>query len=239
MPAPLHPSAAVPADLGDLRLVRESATMSCTGTDPARRPTSPRGRIALVGRADVVNKNGRLYPRAAWERVIEHANGVLCPAGRLGGAVDHQAEADGGKLRDTCLRWSRLWIEPDGAVYGEFTVVEGHSRGRDLAALMEAKVAIGFSTYGKTRARNMTPQERLKYGVRAGENAVVMFDWDLIAIDAVNDPSEASAWLIAQERAGSTLRPGDAGFTFAEWFTPPPPARHGELQRVVGALMGR
>jgi hypothetical protein len=119
----------------------------------------------------------------------------------LGGAVDHVEHQHAGNLRDKCILWHGLALEADGTVTGEFSVVEEHDRGRNLLAWIKAGGAVGFSTYGRARAHEPTQAEREKY--KLGEDDAVVVDaWELLAIDAVDNPSFKRSWML-RECAGT------------------------------------
>jgi hypothetical protein len=165
----------------------------------APKPVAPGGgrRLtyrAVVGQADVPGQNRRIYPRSEWSRVVERANAVQCPKGMLGGAVDHVEHQHAGNLRDKCILWHALKLEADGMVTGEFSVVEQHDRGRNLLAWIRAGGAVGFSTYGRARAHEPTHAEREKYRL-GDDDAVVVDAWELLAIDAVDNPSFGRSWM--------------------------------------------
>lgn len=158
-----------------------------------------RYRVVKVGQANKPTHNGRIYPAEAWGRVIGDATVRKCPHGILGGAIDHVGHLDGGNLRDKCILWHSLAIDAAGDVTGEFEIVTGHSRGRYLQAWIDAGGAVGFSTFGNASAHEPTPAERRQYGLADDEYAVVMDDFDLLAIDVVDHPSVDGAWWIARQ----------------------------------------
>jgi hypothetical protein len=168
-----------------------------------------RYRVAKVAHADRMNSNERIYTRAAFTEQIERAKDKLIPAGRLAGKVDHT-----GRLSDACILWRDLKMESDGSVMGEFSVIENHSRGRDLKAQIDAGMCIGFSTAARATAREPTPVEREQYGIPDDADYPVVIDrFELISIDAVDDPSVADAWL--KQEAGF------AGFIESAWGDAP------------------
>jgi hypothetical protein len=185
---------------------------------PATRlePLGGRRYRALVGRADVATRNGRIYTQAEWTRQIDRANRELIPAGRLQGAVDHADDRGGGNLRDNAILWHKLEMDTGGYVWGELSIVEDHSRGRDLLALIRAGAAIGFSTFGEASTRPATEAERRQYGVAVGEPAWVVVDWEVQKVDATDRPAVDGAFLVresvdAELDDGLLIAPDEAG----------------------------
>ena len=138
---------------------------------------------------DRVNANRRIYPREVIQANVDRLKPLLTD-GMLSGAVDHEGYLDGGNLRSTCVIWRDLWIEPDGSGVGTFEIVDDHSAGRDLLALVRAGAAIGWSSFGYGSAHDPSDAERARYGLDADTRVVVMdSNYELVAIDAVDRPS--------------------------------------------------
>lgn len=169
-----------------------------------------RFRIGIVGEADALNQNKRVYPKSEWEKQISRANDEMIPNGTLIGAVDHQGCAEGGNLKNSPIIWRGLSLDSNSRlVVGEFDVIEGHSAGKDLLAQIEAGVTIGFSTVGYATAREPNKDERGKYGIaEKDEDAVIIENWELVKIDAVDNPSVRSARMVKQS-AGTPAHEGD------------------------------
>jgi hypothetical protein len=160
----------------------------------ARGGKAGRYRVAKVGHADRLTANRRVYPRAEWTAAIERANGSQIGEGKLTGALDHVGPLEGGNLKHNAVIWRKLAIRSDGGVFGEFEVM-GTDAGRNLQAMLDAGAAIGFSTYGFAQGREPTEAERTLYGIAADDaDAVVVQNWRLVKIDAVDDPSVADAY---------------------------------------------
>ncbi|MDB5294122.1 MAG: hypothetical protein JWO31_105 [Phycisphaerales bacterium] len=171
--------------------VRESAAAAGVARAAGKRY------VTKIGEADRINQNRRIYPRAEWAAAVDRANAEQCPNGTLGGAVDHVGMLDGGNAKNRCILWKELTLDAAGNVFGSFEIVEGHTDGANLAAWLRAGGALGFSTYGRAKARDLTADERRTYGVPEGEHAVVMEQYSLIGIDSVDNPSVRSAWMLA------------------------------------------
>ncbi|HEY0008368.1 MAG TPA: hypothetical protein VGB55_06570 [Tepidisphaeraceae bacterium] len=159
--------------------------------------------FAIVGEADRGNANKRVYPATQWTRNIGRVNAD--PAGRLLGAVDHPGPLDGGTLKSSPIIWRNLELLADGRVRGEFVLLEDHTSGRDLRAIITAGGKVGFSTYGYASAHEPSAAERERYKLPpinqddaddlSWAGWIVIDDWELIKIDAVDNPSVAGAWL--------------------------------------------
>jgi hypothetical protein len=176
--------------------VRERSAASVTTT----RVEGKRAfRVAIVGEFDALNQNHRVYPRTEWQKQIDYANADMIPNGTLIGAVDHAAPGEGGNLKHSPIIWRKLEVVEGRFVGGEFDIVESHAAGRNLLAQIGAGMSIGFSTVGFARARKPSAEDRAMYGIAADDAAaVVIEDWELVKIDAVDNPSVRSARLQRQ-----------------------------------------
>jgi hypothetical protein len=157
---------------------------------------------AKVGQVDRVNGNGRIYPREVVEAEVRRLKPLLAK-GHLGGAVDHVD--DRVRLRDEALLWRDLEVRADGAIVGEFELLDT-ARGRDLKRLIDGGRAVGFSTSGRGTTRYTDGEDRRRYAVtpeRASADPPVVVmkpDFELVAIDAVSDPSVTDARIVRESR---------------------------------------
>jgi hypothetical protein len=163
---------------------------------------------AKVGEADTVNQNKRIYPRREWAAAVDKAENVKIPAGMLGGSTDHAGFLDGGNFKNRSVLWKSLKMDAAGYVTGEF-VIPDTTAGRDLKAWKDAGGAVGFSTYGYAKAHEPTDEERKAYGLAEDEYAIIIEDYELVAIDAVDNPSVRSAWM-NKESVGRPANEGKA-----------------------------
>jgi len=153
--------------------------------------TNPRYEGVKVGQANKVNGNRRIYPEAVWAVQLERAKAKMA-AGMMGGCLDHSYDP----LKDAAIIWRGLEMMTAGDVRGDFESIVGHTCGADLQALIDAGRGIGFSTRGYGSAHFPTPEEKTKYGLKDGvDDGVVVInpDWELIAIDPVDNPSVVDA----------------------------------------------
>lgn len=152
-------------------------------------------RRAIVGVADKLNGNQRVYTTAEWMKNIQLANEVKCPQGTMLGAVDHVGSCEGGNLKNSPIIWRSLSKDDQGVVRGEFQIVETQA-GTDLIKMIDAGAKIGFSTMGYANGREPTDAEKAQYGIASdNEDAVIIENWDLVKIDAVDNPSVRTARL--------------------------------------------
>jgi hypothetical protein len=195
------------------RETREVETVTESGATEKSTVKTSRFRVATVGQADVPGINRRIYPTETWAPVIEKANKVQCPAGMLGGAVDHVEVQHAGNLRDKCILWHSLAFGRGPDRPGRVLDRGGDRPGQQPPGVDQGRRRRGFfdlrprrgARAGRDRA------EREKYGLDDVEPAVVMEQLELIAIDAVDNPSFRRSWMHkdfrsenAAESAGNT-----------------------------------
>jgi hypothetical protein len=145
--------------------------------------------------------------------MVHKANEDRIPKGKLLGAVDHAGWGDGA-LKHKSVMWHSLEFHSDGSVTGEFSIIEGTTHAAHMNALIEAKAAIGFSTYCMARCREPSDEEREKYGLSEDQYAVIMEDVDLVAIDAVDNPSVFDAWDHGPSKEHTNEAAGEAGLIY-------------------------
>jgi hypothetical protein len=92
---------------------------------------------------DVVNANGRNYPKALWERVINEQRHIWRGAPML---ADHPADDSDGSPQNICGVWLEARIAPDGYVYGTF--VPSGRLGEDLQDHLSKGLRAGTSSSG-------------------------------------------------------------------------------------------
>jgi hypothetical protein len=147
-----------------------------------------------VSQGNKPNANDRIYPEAVLAVAIERVKDKI-KQGMFGGAVDHPGYGDG-VLKDSPIIWRDIAMDAMAVVKGRPEIVSAHSRGADLLALINAGRGIGFSTRGYGSAHRPTPEEIVKYGLKEGDEdryVIINDDFDLIGIDAVDDPAVRDA----------------------------------------------
>lgn len=167
-----------------------------------------------VSRAGVVNLNRRIYPASVMGATIERAQPLIAH-GMLGGAVDHPGSLEGGVLKHSPIIWRELKLDSvTGHVQGRPQIVEGHSDGANLMALVRAGRALPFSTRGWGKAHCPTAAEKSQYGLKADDSDVVIIDegFELNAIDAVDRPSCETAYMPGQMPANESRTENRRGY---------------------------
>lgn len=146
-----------------------------------------------IGKVDIVNRNGRYYPRSAYQAAIDAAQEDLT-AGRLWGLLEH---ADGwydplkGRLEKIAGLFDSISIEDD-MVIGEGVVVSTPT-GDTLRGLLASKVAVGISTSG-TGSVKWLPAKEVDDTYHDPEAliGVIQDDFRLLTVDFVSDPANPS-----------------------------------------------
>lgn len=146
---------------------------------------------AVVQKADAVNRNHRIYPRATLEREIKRFNENEF---RQPGLVDHPIDGYP-SVADIGINWDRVWMEKDGTVWGEGALVPT-SKGNDLRVAIAANVPVGISSRGYASADRKVVDGETVY--------VIADDYELETFDAVVDPSVSAARIKQAESVSRT-----------------------------------
>ena len=104
---------------------------------------SPMAWEVPISRYDVMNENGRLYPRALWERVINEQRHIWEGAPML---ADHPQGDSDGSPEKICGVWLEARVGDDGYVYGTF--VPSGRLGEDLEDHLRKGLKAGTSSSG-------------------------------------------------------------------------------------------
>ncbi len=139
-------------------------------------------------RADVVNENGRRYPRKVIEKAIKEFEERI-KEGRAVGTLEHPLDGIT-RLDAISHKIVSLELKESGEVVGEFEVLDT-SKGKDLRALLEAGVKIGISS------RGFGSTKKVKDGDREIEE--VQEDFRFEAFDVVYTPSTPGGWVYLKE----------------------------------------
>lgn len=135
------------------------------------------------------NGNGRIYPEAQFAVAAERCQKSV-KEGLFRGAVDHPGYSDG--MKSSPILWRKIEFDgSSGMLRGVPHIVSDHSMGKDLMALLNAGSGLAFSTRGRGSAHLPTEEEKKKYGLRDGDDdhVVIIDDYELIAVDVVDNPS--------------------------------------------------
>lgn len=147
---------------------------------------------AKVFHADKKNGNDRIYPRevmaVACKQAVERA-----AEGKFTGCIDHPWS---GSLSDTCIRWDDCRMNTEGEGFADGEILLNTAGGKQLEALIDAGVSIGFSTAGYGSAHMPSDDEKTRYGLGEEEYAIVIDEgYEMRRVDAVDDPACRDAWM--------------------------------------------
>lgn len=131
-------------------------------------------------KADIATENGRVYPRALWEREIGRLTHSIRDRKVLG-ELDHPSD---GKtmLQRASHVVTRLELRDDGVLVGQAEALDT-SKGKDLQALVKGNVKVGVSSRGFGSVKK-----------DADGKDVVQEDYRLATFDFVADPADSTAY---------------------------------------------
>jgi hypothetical protein len=144
------------------------------------------GRLILSGviqRADVLNQNGRIYPRSILEREIRNYQKFIIE-NRATGELDHPQESVI-SLQKVSHIMRKAEMQHDGTVLGSIEILDTPC-GKIVKSLVETGVKIGISSRGVGSVE------------KEDNYLVVQDDFQLICFDVVSDPSTSSAWMLPE-----------------------------------------
>lgn len=140
----------------------------------------------ILQRADVLNQNGRIYPRSVLESQIENYK-ELVRERRAVGELDH-ADDPVVNLKNASHVITDIWMEADGTVKGKVEVLEALPMGAILKNLFKANIKVGISS----RALGSVSKET--------EGDMVQDDLHLVCWDFVSEPSTPGAWMMKESK---------------------------------------
>lgn len=185
----------------------------------------------VIAQVDIINRNGRYYPRSAYQAAIDAAQEDL-KEGLLWGLLEHADDwydPMKGNLYDIAGLYDTLAIEGDNVV-GE-GVIADTTVGRDLKGLLAIKVAVGIST-ACTGTAQYKPARELDPNFPDPEARIPVMQDDLrfVTIDFVSDPSNpAGRARAAERRERQQQRPPTP--------TPTPSPQEGTMHQKLKALL--
>ena len=153
------------------------------------------GKIILRGilqKADTLNQNGRVYPKAILEREVRNYQKFIRERRALG-ECDHP-DSSVVELKNTSHLIVKAWMEGND-VYGDVELLNTPA-GQILQSLVESGVTLGISSRGVGSTR------------RDGDRQVVQEDFQLICWDFVSEPSTPGAFMGLRE--GREITPREA-----------------------------
>lgn len=147
------------------------------------------GRVIMKGilqKADSLNQNGRVYPRAILEREVRNYQKFIIENRALG-ECDHP-DSSVVNLKNVSHIVREAHIDDKGTVLGTVELLNTPS-GKILQSLVESGVKLGISSRGVGSTQ------------KQGDYYVVQDDFQLIAWDYVSEPSTAGAFMMAEGRS--------------------------------------
>ncbi len=145
------------------------------------------GKIIMKGilqKAETLNQNGRVYPRAILEREIRNYQKFI-NENRALGECDHP-DSSVVELKNASHIIREATMEGD-VVYGVVELLDTPS-GKILQSLVESGVTLGISSRGVGSTRS------------EGDMQVVQDDFQLICWDFVSEPSTPGAFMMKESR---------------------------------------
>lgn len=106
----------------------------------------------LLGCAEVPTANGRVYPRALFEKLVKLEQDGAPEAKRWLGEMDHPADGRPRLAETVSTAWRSLRLEEDGKLYGTTDIIPT-ARGKDLMEQVRAGVNVQNSSraFGKEK----------------------------------------------------------------------------------------
>ncbi|MCA1807586.1 MAG: hypothetical protein LC687_07045, partial [Actinobacteria bacterium] len=151
----------------------------------------------VAKRADFVNKNRRYYPESVLKAAVDGIQDDVA-RGALVGLIRHpdpwSGEGSKGHVQMTAIKWTDIKMD------GKDVLVEGlivdTAAGKDLKALVDAKVHIGLSTNMKGAGKHVKAKDVDTTYQPADEYVMVFDQLDFQTIDVVNSPADVNASLL-------------------------------------------
>ena len=145
------------------------------------------GKVVMKGilqKAETLNQNGRVYPRAILEREVRNYQKFI-QENRALGECDHP-DSSVVELKNVSHIVREAHMDGD-VVYGEVELLDTPC-GKILQNLVEAGVTLGISSRGVGSTQN------------DGDRQVVQDDFQLICWDYVSEPSTPGAFMMREGR---------------------------------------
>jgi len=99
-----------------------------------------------ASRGEIFNRNKRMYPTKVLKKVAEQIQPSI-KKGKFTGQLDHPSFfGGGGDLERTAIKFTNMWMEGSDLKF-EGNVIPT-TPGKELEALLRAKVGVGMSTRG-------------------------------------------------------------------------------------------
>jgi hypothetical protein len=150
------------------------------------------GKIILRGpiqKANTLNQNGRIYPRAILEREVMNYQ-KLIQENRAMGECDHP-DSSVVELKNVSHVIKEARMEGD-VVYGAIELLDTPS-GKIIQSLIESGVTLGISSRGVGSTKTQ------------GNSQIVQDDFQLICFDMVSEPSTPGAFVLKEGKEITNL----------------------------------
>ncbi len=136
----------------------------------------------ILQKAETLNQNGRIYPRAILEREIRNYQKFI-KENRALGELDHP-DSSVVELKNASHTVREAYMEGD-IVYGTVEILNTPS-GKILQSLVESGITLGISSRGVGSTRSK------------GDLQIVQDDFQLICWDFVSEPSTPGAFMMKE-----------------------------------------
>jgi hypothetical protein len=168
-----------------LKVLREWAPFEYKRLNEGKGPNEKIMMRGILQKADVLNQNGRIYPREILEAEIQNYQKFIVENRALG-ELDHP-ETSVVELKNVSHIVREAKMDRDGVVWGAIEVLSTPA-GNILKSLVEAGVTIGISSRGVGSTKN------------EGGRTMVQDDFQLICWDIVSEPSTPNAFIMREGR---------------------------------------
>ena len=147
-----------------------------------RQPGQPLIMKGILQKAETLNQNGRVYPKAILEREIRNYQKFI-KENRALGELDHP-DSSVVELKNASHNIKEAYMEGN-VVYGTVEILNTPS-GKILQSLVESGVTLGISSRGVGSTRT------------EGNMQIVQDDFQLICWDFVSEPSTPGAFMMKE-----------------------------------------
>jgi hypothetical protein len=183
--------------MSDLKLLTEWSPWQYTKEMIEESKTQNDGKLLMKGvlqKADTLNQNGRIYPRAILDREVRNYQKFIAESRALG-ECDHP-DSSVVELKNASHIVREAYMDGD-TCYGTVELLDTPS-GNILKSLVESGVTLGISSRGVGSTK------------RSGDTDVVQDDFQLICWDFVSEPSTPGAFMMRE----GIIREGDLDKVF-------------------------
>jgi len=172
-----------------MKLLKEMAVFDYEPNQIKESMERNNGRLIVKGiiqRADLLNANGRVYPRDVLEREVENYK-QLVKERRATGELDH-ADEPVVNLKNVSHVVTNIWMESNGTVMGEVEILDNLPMGKILFGLFERNIKVGISSRALGSVTN------------GHQGDIVQDDLHFICWDFVSEPSTPGAYMMKEEK---------------------------------------